>query len=522
MKKRFLFGLTAFCMIFLSMFLFGCEKNQNTDLKEPEFEDDDEVYNAYNLIQLKDIYFPEGILDTGLGMFIWDKNTKNWIRTDTEAGKAVFDKTKATTVFAHGMGGNGHSSRPDEYTEMGYNVVNFAWGTFSNEESVVWSYIADKIFFINESMRWLNNEDKFVSDDIPNVSVAEIYVAYYYDLFSAFPDYSGSEIMIYGHSYGCMLTMAVASCMCTLYNKGQMPAYMFPDVINLLDPYFSAFSYANIVKWLPDDEQQVFGNALKIIYQAGLKCRNNGTAIGLFRTSKLICGPCTVNSFGTDVTGAYWDFCNSIVYSHLSDESKDTVKNYMSRIHQYGWDWFTDYYYQDQILTDSTSTTGEEVYYMGMSYEAMYARAGIKYDVNLSGTEHNGYDDVFTSFFCDYDTEINDVANNESPEILAAYKTGKAKIAGFAYEDKNGNGKFDDRICSHVAGVTVTIKNKDGQTIYSAATEANGYYEVETDVAGEYTITFTAPEGRSVSTQEAKVIVTDVERQLCLTNVIVQ
>ena len=157
-----------------------------------------------------------------------------------------------------------------------------------------------------------------------------------------------------------------------------------------------------------------------------------------------------------------------------------------------------------------------------MSYEAMYARAGIKYDVNLSGTEHNGYDDVFTSFFCDYDTEINDVANNESPEILAAYKTGKAKIAGFAYEDKNGNGKFDDRICSHVAGVTVTIKNKDGQTIYSAATEANGYYEVETDVAGEYTITFTAPEGRSVSTQEAKVIVTDVERQLCLTNVIVQ
>ena len=515
MKKRFLFGLTAFCMIFLSMFLLGCEKNNTENNNYDDLEGWEE--DTYKLVQLKDIYFPDGILDTGLGMFIWNNTSKTWVRTDTEAGKAVFDKTKATTVFAHGMGGNGHSSRPDEYTEMGYNVLNFAWGTFSDEESVVWTYIANKIYFRNENMRWLNNDDVFIEDDIPNVSVAEMYVAYYYDFFSAFPDYSGSEIMIYGHSYGCMLTMAVASCMYSLYEYGELPAYMLPDKINLLDGYFMSFSKDKDVPWLLDKEQPSFGNALEDIYQTALKCRKYGTAVGLFRTDKTVCYPCT-GIIDKPVSTSYWKFTNNIVYSHLSDRSRSGI----DALHQYGWDWFTDYYYDGQKLTDSSSTTDEEVYYMGMSYGAMFARAGIKYDVYLNGTKDNTDDDVFTSFFCEYNMEINDRRRNESAENLAAYKTGKAKIAGFAYEDKNGNGKFDDRICSHVAGVTVTIKNKDGQTIYSAETEANGYYEVETDVAGEYTITFTAPDGRSVSTQEAKVTVTDVERQLCLTNVIVQ
>ena len=499
-------------MILLSMFLFGCEKNTDNI-------DNQEEADTYKLIQLKDIYFPKGILDTGLGMFIWNNISKKWVRTDTEEGKAVFDKTKATTVFAHGMGGNGHSSRPDEYTEMGYNVLNFAWGTFSDENNSAFTYIANKIYFRNMTMRWLNNNDDFIEDDIPNVSVAEMYVAYYYDLFSAFPDYSGSEIMIYGHSYGCMLTMAVASCMCSLYEYGELPAYMLPDKINLLDGFFMKFDVGKDVPWLSDEEQPLGENALEDVYQTALKCKKNGTAIGLFRTDKLVCYPCT-GIVNKNVSASYWNFCNNIVYSHLSDRSKfDISDNYR---HQYGWDWFTDYYYKGQKLTDSSSTTGEEAYYMGMSYGAMFARAGIKYDVFLNGTKDNTDDDVFTSFVCDYNLDINDSSRNETDANLAAYKTGKAKIAGFAYEDKNGNGKFDDRICSHVAGVTVTIKNKDGQTIYSATTEANGYYEVETDVAGEYTITFTAPDGRSVSTQEAKVTVTDVERQLCLTNVIVQ
>ena len=497
-------------MILLSIFLFGCEKNDPDSLEED---------NNYNLVQLKDIYFPDGMLDTGLGMFIWNNNTKQWVRTDTAEGKAVFDKTKATTVFAHGMGGNGHSSRPGEYTEMGYNVLNFSWGTFSNENNSAWTYIANKIYFRDVNMRWLNNDGNFIADDIPNVSVAEMYVAYYYDLFSAFPDYSGSEIMIYGHSYGCMLTMAVTSCMCSLYEYGEFPAYMLPDKINLLDGYFMRFSGAKDVLWLLDEEQPAFGNALEDVYQTALKCRKNGIAVGLFRTDKNVCYPCTGILY-ENVSESYWKFSNNIVYSHLSDKSSNDID--AGALHQYGWDWFTDYYYAGQVLTDSSSTTGEEAYYMGMSYAAMFARAGIKYDVFLNGTKDYVDDDVFTSFFCEYNLEINDCYANETDKILAAYKKGKAKIAGFAYEDKNGNGKFDDRICSHVAGVTVTVKNKDGQVIYSGTTEANGYYEVETDVAGEYTITFTAPEGRSVSMQEAKVNVTDVERQLCLTNVIVQ
>ena len=407
--------------------LFGCDKRNTTHNRTPDTAEEEE--ETYKLVKLSDIYFPEGILDTGLGMFIWDNAHNSWVRTNTTEGKAIFDQTKPTTVFAHGMGGNGYSSKPDLYTEMGYNVINFAWGTFSDEISEEWTRIADKIWY-HDDLRWLSNSGEFISDDCPSANAAEIYVAYYYDLFSAFPDYSGSEIMIYGHSYGGMLTMGVTSLMCSLYESGEMPAYMVPDKVNLLDPYFMRASVAKDIPWLGGMDQPSIGNVLETIYQTSVKCREIGIAVGSFRTSKMVCWPCTLNKFGEDLTGSYWNFCNNIVYSHLDDDSRLTVENYMNRIHAYGWDWFTDYYYAGQELKDAAATTDEEAYFIGMSYAAMFARSGIKYDLDLSGTERNTDDDVLVSFVCDYDTELNDSIENED---VSEHKTGKAKIAGFAF-----------------------------------------------------------------------------------------
>lgn len=157
---------------------------------------------------------------------------------------------------------------------------------------------------------------------------------------------------------------------------------------------------------------------------------------------------------------------------------------------------------------------------MGMSYDAMFARMGTKYELDINGTDDNNDDDILTSFMCDYNTEVNDSIKmaiiNEDDSYHSEVKS---KIAGFAYVDANGNGEFDDRICNLVAGMQVRIVDKDGNEIYSAVTGENGYYEKEVDAPGSYTLYFTAPDGRAQSSGSYIVDITDSNRQLCIYNV---
>ncbi len=522
MKKRILFSLTVvLTALLIAALLFGCEKNNNNNNTK---NDDDDFKNKYKLVTLENIYFPDGLLDTGFGMFIWDNTNREWVRTNTDEGKALFDKTKSTTIFAHGMGGNGYSSKPDYYNSIGYNVISFAWGAFSGES--IYTTIAPKIWF-PEKTRWINNDDIVVEDDIPNCTVSEIYLAYYYDLLEAFPDYSGQEITLLAHSYGGMLTMGFLSCLYASYERGNFPAYMLPDKIHLLDPFFSQVSVTSdlLVPWLENQEQiPIDGNVLRTIKETAQKCNKYGTAIGLFRASKMVCFPCTIIDYSgnSELTGDYWSFCNNIVYLHVADSIGDELEDFETSIHQYGWDWFTDYYQEGQKLTDAASTTNEEAYYIGMSYEAMFARTGTKYEVDISGTEQNTNDDVLTSFNCEYSNEVNDSKNmvitNEDPKYHSEVKN---KIAGFAYVDANGNGKFDDRIQNLVSGVKVKITDKDGNVIYSGKTAENGYYEMEVDAVGQYTVTFTAPFGRKVTNNTVTVDVTAENRQLIICNAVV-
>ena len=527
MKKKIFFCFAVVLMtLLLSTILFGCEKTGNSHMGDPTEEDEEEQKIDYKMVRLSDVYFPDGLLDTGFGMFIWDKTNKTWVRTNSAEGKALFDKTKSISVFAHGKGGNGYSSKPDLYNELGYNVINFAWGAFSNED-LKFLNMTDKIWF-GKNMRWLSNDGEFIEDDVPNVSVTEMYVAYYYDLLSAFPDYSGKEIVLMGHSFGCSQTMASVSCLYSAYERGELPAYMLPDKIHLLDPYFArATERFAICPWLKDEEQistektyKERGNILKAVYNTSIKCKKYGTAIGLFRASKYVCYQCTQNEFGEDLTGAYWNFCNNIVYSHVADSVRYDLHDYTPYIHQYGWDWFTDFYHEGQELKDAASSTNEEAYFMGMSYDAMFARMGTKYELDINGTDDNNDDDILTSFMCDYNTEVNDSIKmaiiNEDDSYHSEVKS---KIAGFAYVDANGNGEFDDRICNLVAGMQVRIVDKDGNEIYSAVTGENGYYEKEVDAPGSYTLYFTAPDGRAQSSGSYIVDITDSNRQLCIYNV---
>ena len=516
MKKTALWIVTIVLCLLTFFALASCERpTENTGtLGEQKIEKDDRV----EFLKLKDIEFPEGMLETGLGLYIWDPTNKDWVRTDTSEGKALFRKDKSTFIFAHGMGGNATVDCPDYYYENGYNPLSFKWGAFSDELDESWMLIADKIWY-REYGHWRRSDDTFEEFDLSNASATEIYAAFYYDLFEAFPDYSGSEIIMSGHSYGGMLTGAMTSFICSMYKKGHMPAYMLPDKVVFLDPYFSRADLLT-VPWLLKEEQPVDGNVNECLYRASNDCKDLGIAVGLIRTSKMVCTTTTMNHFGLDLTGSYWKFCNNIVYAHINDNWQKEFIKYAGMIHGYGWSWF-DEYNTGYVLKDSSATVEEEALCFYMPYEKMFAKSGIKYDFDINETWKNIEDDIVTSFFCTYDPYVNDAYTNETETILNNYKEGKAKIAGFAYVDNNGNGKMDERIKDHFAGVTVTVKNADGETIYNGKTGNNGYYEVETNIAGEYTVSFTAPKGFTVSAEEVKVNIQDTQRQVAINNVAV-
>lgn len=479
-------------------------------------------------LKLEDIYFPEGLFDTGFGLYIWDNQNRKWVRTNTEEGKAAFRPDKSIMSFAHGMGGNGTADRPDFFYNEGYNVLTFLWGTFSRERDTNWYMIADKIWYRGVT-RWVKDlstsdesDSNFEFSDLPSATVAEMYGAFYYDLLAAFPNYSGKETMIFGHSYGGMLTGALTSFLCSQYVNGNIPAYMLPDKVNFLDPYFASVTDSKklSVPWLTKEQQPVAGNDNEALYQAILTCRELGIAVGLDRTSKSVCWPTTLVVFGEELTASYWNLCNNIVYAHISDNSKYAFSDFSGEIHGYGWDWF-DFYYTGYVLKDVAATVEEEAYCFAMPYEKMFAKAGTKYEFDVNGTLRNVDDDIIKSFFCDYDNDVNDAYENENELILAAYKKGKAKIAGFAYVDVNGNGKMDERIKDHFCGVTVRVTNSLGETIYEGRTTTGGYYEATTETAGEYTVAFVAPEGYTLSSESVKVTISDEERQVVINNVIV-
>ena len=493
--------------------------------------------------KLDEIYFPEGIFDTGMGMYIWNDSAKSWVRTNTAEGKALFRADKPTMIFAHGKGGNATVDRPAYFYARGYNVVSFLWGTFARERDSIWYVIADKIWF-REGQRWIpdlgsddDSENNVEKEDVPNVTVAEIYGAFYYDLFAAFPDYSGSEIRIFGHSYGGMLTGALISYLTASYKNGFLPAYMLPDRVDFLDPYFSfATETLGDVPWLGEEGTPAKGNVNEAIYQAILVCRELGIVVGLDRTFKPVCYPTTLLEYNVgkeEVTQSYWDFCNNIVYAHMSTDSSKAFgsqSDFFSYAHGYGWDWY-DNFSDGTVLSDTSALVPEEAYCFFMPYEKMYAKAGIKYLFDVNGTLDPVDDDIVTSFFFNYENDPEYIKNDafgnpdEDPEFAEEFAAGcyksKAKIAGFAYVDANGNGVMDERLVGHFHGLGVVVKNAAGEVIYEGKTGLNGYYEAQTDVAGEYTVEFSAPKGYEVARASVTVTVVDTERQVAINNVAV-
>ena len=550
--KKFLMILTS-CALLLALLLSIAACNDKNNTPAPVFRDKTLTaigleYDGSNKMEklrtLDDIYFPEGIFDTRLGMWIYNASTGGWVRTNTEQGKALFDMSKPTFVSTHGMGGGAFADMPELYAAE-YNVLAFHWGTYSGEENMNVGSIVNKVWLSDydwkrgnttyHGARWqrvvFNNPEKtdwdwgdWEEEDVSDASVIEIFCAYYYDLFKDLASYDASSIHLFGHSYGGMMSIGAANLLITAYKCGLIPSYMLPDMITMLDPFFMQCSEKRIA-WLGKDTPAK-GNVCEIAYRTVLDCQKLGITVRLHRSAPSVAAYVTMAQLYNmpAVSASYWNLVNNVVYSHLDDASLSLFSSSPQQ-HNYGWDWFTSYY-KGKMLTDAAATkTTEQALCFAMDYDVSYARTGIKYSVDLNGTKDSN-DDILTSFYREYglsedssNFENSDVMFNESAEDIAKL-TGKAKIAGFVYFDRNGNGKLDERIRDHLSGAKVTIKNAAGETILSVTTGINGYYEIEVLEEGDYTVSVELPYGYVLSTEDASlqasVTIVDGLHQLAL------
>ena len=544
MRKRTLMAIACVLCIMIGVLTMGCLNNKkDLTLNGVGMSYGDGEYKPMEKIRtLDDIYFPEGLLETELGMWIYNGQEDEWYRTDSEEGRAAFDQARPTFISTHGMGCSSHADDPDIYYAAGYNVICFMWGAYADEDNSHVGDIVDKVWLSDYNRydavgktyyvgaRWEKEDGTWEEEDPSDASVIEMYCAFYYDLFSHFPDYAGSSIHVFGHSYGGMISIGATSLLTTAYKCGLLPAYMLPDVVTLLDPYFMRCSGYDIA-WLGEDTPAA-GNIAEIAYQTALDCQKLGIAVQMFRFTKSVAFPATLHYFadkqGGDLNISYWNFVNSVLYAHLTDNSIAVFNNNPGTQHNYAWDWYTEYY-TGKKLTDACATkTEEQAFCFEMDYDASFARTGIKYNVDLNGTTEDTDDDILYSFYREYKYDgkndlypNSDVLASETLEQVAELH-GKAKIAGFVFLDQNGNGKLDERIKDHLSGAKVTIFDEDGNEVYSTETTINGFYEYEVEKEGKYTIKVKYPRGYKIwskeGSAEVETEIVDAYYQLSLHN----
>ncbi len=545
--KKILMILTS-CVLLLTFVLgaTACDGKKNTDEKTDKtlaavgLAFDGEEKPMTKIRTLDDIYFPEGIFDTKLGMWIYDASTDSYERTNSPQGRALFDKNKPTFVSTHGMGGNAFADEPQLYADE-YNVLCFVWGTYAGEKNERVSEIVDKVWLTDYERtydmgkgitkkyygaRWqrvaFDNEEKtrwhwaeWEENDPSDACVIEMFCAFYYDFFKDLADYDAPSIHLFGHSYGGLISIGATNLLITAFKCGLLPAYMLPDMVTLLDPYMMACGL-NDINWLGEYTPD-FGNVCEIAYQTALDCKKLGIAVRVHRSSKIIAAMAGSVEVGEHIARSYWAFINNVIYSHLDNDSVSFFSSSES-LHNYGWDWFTSYY-EGKMLTDAAATkTTEQALCFKMDHDVSFARTGIKYQININDSRDSN-DDILTSFFREYSIESPDSSDSETYEQIAEL-TGKAKIAGFVYFDRNGNGKLDERIRDHLSGCKITVKNSSGEVVYSGTTGINGYYEIEVSEEGTYTISAELPYGYVLSTEGASlqtsVTIVDGLHQLAL------
>lgn len=416
------------------------------------------------LVSIDDLDLPDDLISesrrTPFGMRIFDG--EKYVPYYSDNNKNLFDENKKTIFYAHGMGGNGSFNNPNLFYDD-YNILSFYWGAFANEPNINMSALAEKIFFYNGNLRYLNADlSGWSNGKTLKYSLAETYGAYYCDVLLSHPNYS-KEITLCGHSYGGMLTYGLLNYLITALRCGLVEVSLIPDSISLFDPFLIAGKENLNIRWLHDMKNPIkYGGIVAIARQTMIDARIIGIAITLIRTSFFVEYP-TFMALSKDS----FDYKDRTPIDEFNSHT-NFIAGYATNFlgleggHNYARVWptllRTELY--DSVYRD------EYAYSLRNPYHSRFARMGSVYTLDYNNSPHTVKDDVIT---------LND--------------TSTSKLYGFVYKDENDNGICDDGLRSRIYGTNVTITDSDGKEIYNKKTGLNGYFEVNDIPKGRYKIT---------------------------------
>lgn len=260
MKKFISFMLILAVSAILVSVFSSCGKDKTPETPENTVEMVDYADNVYlNTEKYSDLN------DQGMHIVSWNTETKTLIetKTDTEAAKLLYDSSKPTVIFVHGLlmdaGRYGHEMYilPNEmiavgeisaedtasngtvyctkfWLDEGWNVLTFQYNRFSDADMVT---VEDRVYSAEDGLSYMNAEGEVSSNDASQYSIGQFFAAEYIRTVENFNVAEDKEIRVACHSMGGVVTVNGSRILVALAEDGQIAQNLLPNRIALLDTY---------------------------------------------------------------------------------------------------------------------------------------------------------------------------------------------------------------------------------------------------------------------------------------------
>lgn len=404
------------------------------------------------MLTVEELELPEVLLKNDLiGLFFYDDDGAYKLVTEDGLG---IDPEKPILTYAHGMGdGSGHKDRvkfpnAKELSKY-YNLFVFRWAPFADDMNVIklsgneWGANVNGVEYVYPDESGNRVKEK---SNLYNHCVAEIYATYYCHLVTNY-ELDSNEIIFSGHSMGGQLTAAVASYLLTYAEGGGLEWKYMPSRFVMLDPFLSSVKdNVNTVDWLGDRIFGEYGNA-GLVAETAIRMKEYGIALEYVLTG-----------IAHALASQYFDkILENVAIVHVAaDFLPGTAVTEFTPWHYYAVEWF---YWSNVLLYDKATENSSYAITLKMPWQYAMSLSGVNQVMEPDYTDRYYEDDVISS------------------------KNKKATVCGYAFDDANGNGEFDEKFNFRREGVKVSLY-ADGVMVAETTTNKGGYYCF--DVASKY------------------------------------
>lgn len=425
-------------------------------------------------VSLSSIHIPEGMKDESIGLFFMSRvgDGVKYTKATTDEVKDIYDPKKPLVIFIHGMQkDDGHKGNESfmwgaPFIDAGFNTAVFYWSQLSDAvapnvlEEALWG--TDGRYGVS----WRKADGTREVNDVPDVSIAEIFAAYYLDFMNEY-GFSGNEIRFMGHSMGGPLTTAAVSYLMTKEKEKMIPAAYLPDRVTLFDPYFSQGIYGVTVSWLNvkmnaplyDDAGNIVRkdtSHIEFAAEVAKTMAKRGISLEVIPSVTGIVPFMAVQTRGREGIDAFYS--QSALLQFRTDWVVDPFITDFNASHSAGRSWYADSLFMPVYKDHAMANTEEQIISATTPLSYLMGRRGVMYEMDKNYTLDGGDDRIY------------------STNIDAPY------VGGFCFFDYDKNGAYNERLQARAAGVKVELYLKSGaedRLIGSAVTDGTGYYKIK-------------------------------------------